>query len=93
MCRQTIRTILNKFTRSNVKLSVPLDMNQAVDLAKELVDASLQRVHVKFLRLKDLQYECSHFQQNIDAFNSQFQSASFSPIHQLDFGLHKMVDV
>lgn len=93
MCRQSIRTVLNKFTRSNIKLSVPLDMNQAVDLAKELVDAGLNRVHVSFVRLKDLLFQCNHFQQNIEAFNSQFQSASDTRTCKLDLDLNKMIDV
>jgi hypothetical protein len=69
-CRQNLRTIMNKFTRNNIKLSIPLDMNQVVDLIKVLVDCSLQRISVKFLKLKDLQYQCNHFQLFFDQYNS-----------------------
>jgi hypothetical protein len=52
--RSELRTILNKYTKNNVKLSIPLDMNQLVDVIKMFVDCSLKMIHVKFVDLKAL---------------------------------------
>lgn len=53
-CRVELRSILNKYTKSNIKLSIPLDMNQLVDLVKMFVDCSLKHISVKFTDLKTL---------------------------------------
>jgi hypothetical protein len=52
--RSELRTILNKYTKNNVKLSIPLDMNQLVDVVKMFVDCSLKAISVKFIDLKAL---------------------------------------
>lgn len=52
--RQELRTILNKFTKNNIKLTIPLDMNLLVDLLKMFIDCTLTHISVKFTNLKAL---------------------------------------
>lgn len=56
-----IRQTLNKYNRSNLKLSVPLDLNQSCDLCKLLVDSSLQQLQVKFKDMKLLRKMVNQF--------------------------------
>tara|TARA_B110000285_G_C14693698_1_gene410226 strand:- start:160 stop:546 length:387 start_codon:yes stop_codon:yes gene_type:complete len=54
LSRQELRTVLNKFCKNNIKLSIPLDMNLLVDVIKMFVDCSLNQIKVKFTNLKSL---------------------------------------
>ena len=46
---------VSKFTKNNIKMTVPLELNQQVDLLKIFVDSSLAKIDVKYLDLKSLQ--------------------------------------
>lgn len=68
--RMGLKTVLNKYIKSNVKLTVPLDLNHSVDLIKLFVDCSLQRISIRFTNLKELMHQALFFQSNFEAFQS-----------------------
>ena len=58
---QELRVILNRFCKNNIRLSIPLDMNQVVDLLKMFVDQSLAHIQVKFTDMKQLSDQVTNF--------------------------------
>lgn len=68
--RQNLRTILNKYTKNNIKLSIALDMNQLIDILKVFVDCSLDRIVLKFTKLQALSEQSRDFMANLEADNS-----------------------
>ena len=53
---------MNKFTKNNIKLTIPLDMNLLVDLLKMFVDCTLPFIKVKFTNIKAMNKEVKEFQ-------------------------------
>mmetsp|Transcript_17866 Transcript_17866/g.30343 ORF Transcript_17866/g.30343 Transcript_17866/m.30343 type:complete len:244 (+) Transcript_17866:500-1231(+) len=95
--RSEMKSILNRYTKNNIKLTVPLDMNQIVDVIKVFVDCSLVKIDVTFKNLKLLSDQVTNFIRNhsSDQVESEGDSDSSEPSarSKLNLDLMSMVEV